>query len=189
MGSALTRGAGGVAAAQVLRARKVTRSRRCLYQGRLRARARVPAFKAIRNEYNVPVHVLSRAGLSTRGRTTSLSVPAGNANAGIFMRPARSSSTGAGPRVSRPALPADAQRELSVVRPRPLKRRGASAERPSGTRLLEKDAAITCNLAHEDAAILSLARELGRLAADLWFAGKLEQIPVCEEPPNAADED
>ncbi len=34
MGSALTRGADAIAAAQVLRARKVIRNRRCLYPGK-----------------------------------------------------------------------------------------------------------------------------------------------------------
>jgi hypothetical protein len=60
--------------------------------------------------------------------------------------------------------------------------------RPSGIRLRDGND-VTCDLACEDAAaILSLADELGRLAADLWFAGKLDQLPPCEEPPDA-DED
>ncbi len=35
--------------------------------------------------------------------------------------------------------------------------------------------------------ILALVDELAMLAADLWFAGKLDQFPVHEEPPDADD--
>ena len=54
-------------------------------------------------------------------------------------------------------------------------------ERPSGVSVRDQ-AEVVCELACEDsAAILSFAEELGRLAADLWFAGKLDPLPPCED--------
>ena len=38
-------------------------------------------------------------------------------------------------------------------------------------------------------AILLLAEELGKLAADLWFAGKLDALPAEDEGPDHAEED
>jgi hypothetical protein len=50
-------------------------------------------------------------------------------------------------------------------------------------RLRSEGVDLRCDLASEDRdAILALAGELGRLAADLWFDGKLDALPACEEP-------
>jgi hypothetical protein len=70
-----------------------------------------------------------------------------------------------------------------------LRRAVVPVDRPSGVRLRD-DVDVTCELACEDsAAILSLADGLGRLFADLWFAGKLDHLSLGEEPPDADDED
>jgi hypothetical protein len=52
-----------------------------------------------------------------------------------------------------------------------------------------EEATVTCEFACDDPeAILSLAEDFGRIAADLWFDGKLDALTACEEPPDA-DED
>lgn len=43
-------------------------------------------------------------------------------------------------------------------------------------------------MTEERSAILALVDELAVLAADLWFAGKLDQFPLEEEPADAEDD-
>ncbi len=65
----------------------------------------------------------------------------------------------------------------------PLQAPTVPRDRPSGMRLRSEGVDLRCDLASEDRdAILALAGELGRLAADLWFDGKLDALPACEEP-------
>ena len=74
--------------------------------------------------------------------------------------------------------------------PRASRRPTVPADRSSRVRLrAREEATVTCEFACDDPeAILSLAEDFGRIAADLWFDGKLDALTACEDSPDA-DED
>lgn len=63
-------------------------------------------------------------------------------------------------------------------------REGPGLRRASAPDVLVPDGAT----ADQRSAILALVDELAVLAADLWFAGKLDEFPLEEEPADAEDD-
>lgn len=72
----------------------------------------------------------------------------------------------------------------ATARTRPPPCEGPGLRRTSAREVPVPDGAT----ADQRPAILALVDELAVLAADLWFAGKLDQFPLEEEPADAEDE-
>lgn len=68
-------------------------------------------------------------------------------------------------------------------------RRRRAREGPGVSRASPRDEVLSdAAAAEERSATLALVDELAMLAADLWFAGRLDRFPVQEEAPDGDDD-